>query len=48
MNRKTTVYPPEDLKAAVEREARQRGSSKAEVIREAIDAAVSRPRLGPA
>jgi predicted transcriptional regulator len=40
---RTTLYLPEDLKAAVEREARQRGVSEAEVIREAIAAAVSRP-----
>jgi len=40
---KTTLYLPADLKEAVEREARQRGIAEAEVIREAIAAAVSRP-----
>ena len=44
MNRKTTIYLPEVLKSAVEREARRRGSSEADVIREAIAAAVTRPR----
>ena len=43
MNHKTTVYLPEELKAAVEREARHRGSSEAEVIRQAISDAVTRP-----
>jgi predicted transcriptional regulator len=41
---KTTVYLPEDLKEALEREAHRRGESEAEVIRQAIAAAVSRPR----
>ncbi len=40
---KTTVYLPEDLKAALAREARQRGVPEAQVIRQAIAAAVSRP-----
>jgi predicted transcriptional regulator len=44
MIQKTTVYLPEPLKAAVEREARRRGSSEAEVIRQAIAAAVTAPR----
>ncbi len=47
MTRKTTVYLPEVLKAAVEREARRRGSSEAEVIRQAIAAAVIAPRPRP-
>ncbi|MDQ1438118.1 MAG: hypothetical protein QOK43_1747 [Acidimicrobiaceae bacterium] len=47
MSQKTTVYLPEDLKAAVEREARRRGLSEAEVIRQAIAQAVSRPRPQP-
>ena len=33
---KTTVYIPEDLKAALERVAAERGQSEAELIREAI------------
>jgi predicted transcriptional regulator len=41
---KTTIYLPEELKAAVEREAKRRGTSEAEVIRDAIARAVSRPR----
>jgi predicted transcriptional regulator len=41
---KTTVYLPDDLKAAVERTARRRGIAEAQVIREAIADAVDRPR----
>ncbi len=41
---KTTIYLPDDLKRGVEREARRRGESEAEVIRRAIAAAVARPR----
>jgi predicted RNase H-like HicB family nuclease len=44
MTQKTTVYLPDHLKAAVEGEARRRGLSEAEVIRQAISQAVSRPR----
>lgn len=44
---KTTVYLPDDLKAAVAREARQRGVAEAEVIRDAIAAAVQRPAPRP-
>ena len=44
MTRKTTVYLPDELKAAVEREAARRGESEAEVIRRAIATSVSRPR----
>ena len=43
MNQKTTVYLPVDLKAAVEKEARRRGVAEAEVIRQAIASAVTRP-----
>ncbi len=43
MTAKTTIYLPEELKRAVEREARRRGESEAEVIRRAIAAAVVRP-----
>ena len=35
--RKTTVYLPESLKRDVERQARQRSCSEAEVIRQAIE-----------
>jgi len=41
---KTTVYLPDHLKAGVEREARRRSTSEAEVIRDAIASAVQRPR----
>jgi len=44
MTRKTTIYLPDGLKRAVEREAARRGQSEAEVIRSAIAAAVARPR----
>jgi hypothetical protein len=40
---KTTLYLPPELKAAVERQARARGIAEAQVIREAIAAAVVRP-----
>jgi hypothetical protein len=40
---KTTLYLPVELKEAVAREARQRGVAEAQVIREAIAAAVRRP-----
>jgi len=41
---KTTVYLPDSLKKDVERQAQQRSCSEAEVIRQAIQDAVSRPR----
>ncbi len=41
---KTTIYLPDDLKAGLEREARRRGCSEAEVIRQAVAAAVQRPQ----
>lgn len=44
MSVKTTIYLPEDLKKAVENEARRLGQSEAEVIRHAITQAVARPR----
>ncbi len=40
---KTTLYLPAQLKAGVEREARARGITEAQFIREAIAAAVVRP-----
>ena len=40
---KTTLYLPADLKAAVARQAQVRGVAEAQVIREAIAAAVVRP-----
>ncbi len=47
MTRKTTIYLPDDLKAAIERTAVQRGCSEAEVIRQAVAAAVDRPSPNP-
>lgn len=48
MTRKTTIYLPDELKKAVEHEARRVGKSEAEVIRHAISQAVGRrhPRGG--
>jgi len=43
MTRKTTLYLPDDLKAAVERESRSRGCSEAQVIRDAIRQSIERP-----
>ena len=40
---KTTLYLPAELKAAIERQAKARGIAEAQVIREAIAAAVVRP-----
>lgn len=44
MSQKTTVYLPDELKRGVELEAKRRGVSEAQVIRDAIAAAVTRPR----
>ena len=44
---KTTVYLPDDLKAAVKRAAKQRGVSEAEVIRDSIRMGVSGDRPRP-
>jgi len=44
MTTKTTLYLPDDLKEAIEREARRRGDAEAEVIRTAIAAGLDRPR----
>ena len=43
MSTKTTVYLPDDMKAAIEREALRRGVAEAEVIRSALAAGLSRP-----
>jgi hypothetical protein len=45
--RKTTLYLPDELKAAVEREARRQGVAEAEVIRRAVAASVERPAPRP-
>lgn len=44
MTLRTTVYLPEDLKKALEQEAKRRGCSEAQVIRAALEAAIIRPR----
>ena len=48
--KKTTVYLPDDLKAALERAAAEKGRSEAELIRTAVEESVRglerpRPRL---
>ena len=48
--RRTTVYLPDELKAALEREAAAQGTSEAEIVRGAliaatIERAYPRPRL---
>ena len=45
--RKTTVYLPDSLKREVERRARRRSCSEAEVIRQAIRDAIARPEPRP-
>ena len=42
--KRTTIYLPDDLKAAVERTARAEGRTEADVIREAIADALRRRR----
>jgi hypothetical protein len=44
---KTTVYLPEELKRRLEQAARSRGTSEAEVIRDAIDAFTLQERPRP-
>lgn len=44
---KTTVYLPEELKAAVKHAAQQRGVSEAEVIRESIRVGVGSTKPRP-
>ena len=47
--KKTTIYLPDELKRRVELAAKQQGRSEAEVIRDALEAAVKptapRPRI---
>ena len=47
MSRKTTIYLPDELKSAIERESRRRGTSEADVIRQALAHGLSRPRPQP-
>jgi Ribbon-helix-helix protein, copG family len=44
---KTTIYLPDELKAAVKRAAQRRGVSEAEVIRESVRAVVGDGRPAP-
>lgn len=44
MSTKTTIYLPDDLRVSVKAEAKRRGCSEAQVIRDAISRAVERPR----
>ncbi|MFM7552053.1 MAG: CopG family transcriptional regulator [Actinomycetota bacterium] len=41
---RTTIYLPEDLKDRLAQEARRRGVTEAQVIREALAGALARPR----
>ena len=41
---RTTIYLPEDLKERLAQESRRRGVTEAQVIREALAAALARPR----
>lgn len=43
--KRTTVYLPEELKARLESEAKRRGVTEAEVIRQAVDKELRRPGL---
>ena len=47
MSTKTTIYLSDDLKRAIERQARKLGTSEAEVIRSAISAHVRFPDPRP-
>ncbi|MFT4028939.1 MAG: CopG family transcriptional regulator [Protaetiibacter sp.] len=44
---KTTIYVPEELKRSIAAEAARRGTSEAEVIREALRSAVGDTRVRP-
>jgi hypothetical protein len=44
---KTTIYLPEDMKAAVKRVAAERGVSEAEIIRESIRISIGSVRPRP-
>jgi len=41
---RTTIYLPEELKERLAQEARRRGVTEAQVIRDALAAALARPR----
>ncbi|MEI2774604.1 MAG: CopG family transcriptional regulator [Tetrasphaera sp.] len=44
---KTTLYLPDEIKAAVEVEARRRGVSEAEVVRDSLRATLMNRPVGP-
>ena len=44
---KTTIYLPDELKRQIERTAREKGRSEADVIRDAISAAIAPPAAQP-
>lgn len=45
--KKTTLYLPDELKKRIEEAALEQGRSEADVIREALDTSVQRPRAEP-
>jgi hypothetical protein len=45
--KRTTIYLPDDLKAALERTAAATGTSEAEIVREAVAAATARHAYPP-
>jgi predicted transcriptional regulator len=42
--KRTTVYLPDELKARLQAEARRRGTTEAQIVREAVDKETRRPR----
>lgn len=42
--KRTTVYLPDELKARLQAEARRRGTTEAQIVREAVDKESRRPR----
>jgi predicted transcriptional regulator len=42
--KRTTVYLPDELKARLEAEAKRRGTTEAQIVREAVDKETRRPR----
>lgn len=47
MSQKTTIYFPDEMKFAIEREAKMRNCSEAQVIRDAVSEAISKPKPNP-
>jgi predicted transcriptional regulator len=42
--KRTTVYLPDELKARLQAEAKRRGTTEAQIVREAVDKETRRPR----